>query len=269
MGDSGGNHTNQADQLSMSYDFANILFAGPCTARCYFCIGKQLPPQLNPRNLDVYPPHGLEALISAIWENHIPQVVFTGTTTDPQLYRHEARLLACLHQRLPPGTQFSLHTNGRQALRKMAVFNQYDRAAISFPSFNPQVYHQVMGMPDLPDLESILQQAKIPVKISCVVEPHNQPEVGDFLFRCQAIGVKRLVLRKLYGNTQSWSSLLDLTGLGLTFRTTYRGNPVFDFQGMEVTLWDFDQAESTSLNLFANGQLSSHYLLAQVAVKSV
>ncbi len=249
----------------MIYDFANLLFAGPCSARCYFCIGKQVAPELSPNNLEAFPPRGLDRFSDLIWEYHISQVVFTGTTTDPQLYRHEARLLEWLRQRLPPGTQFSLHTNGRQARRKMEILNQYDRAAISFPSFNPLVYRQMMGMPDPPDLEALLQRAAIPIKISRVVEQHNLSETGDFLFHCQEIGVKRLVLRKLYGDSRPWNSLLDPVASGLSLRSTYRGNPVYDFQGMEVTLWDFGQTESTSLNLFANGEISPHYRLVDFA----
>ena len=119
------------------YDFANLLFAGPCNARCYFCIGNEINPALKSNNLDIFPPHNLEAFIKLIWQHQIRQVVFTGTDTDPQLYRHEARLLVHLRKRLPAKTQFSLHTNGRLALRKIETFNQYDRITLSLPSFQP------------------------------------------------------------------------------------------------------------------------------------
>jgi MoaA/NifB/PqqE/SkfB family radical SAM enzyme len=75
------------------YDFANILFAGPCNARCPFCIGRQLDPRLSVNNLREFPPRQLDRFIDRIVAHAIKQVVFTGTTTDPQLYRHEARLL--------------------------------------------------------------------------------------------------------------------------------------------------------------------------------
>ena len=85
----------------MAFDFANILFAGPCNARCPYCIGRQIDPRLSVNNLNEFPPRNLDHFIELIIQHEIQQVVFTGTTTDPQLYRHEARLLALLRNRLP------------------------------------------------------------------------------------------------------------------------------------------------------------------------
>lgn len=243
------------------FDFANILFAGPCSARCYFCIGQQVNPALRPPNLDTFPPLGLDTFIARVWEHGIRQVVFTGTTTDPQLYRHEARLLARLRRVLPVGTQFSLHTNARQALHKMAVFNQYDRVCISFPSFDPFTYQCMMGVSTPPDLSAILRRAEVPVKVSCLVDCHNAREIPAFLSECRTIGVSRLVLRKLYGERRPWEELLPVVP-NWRLRGTYRGNPMYGYEGMEVTLWDFDQTESTSINLFSDGTLSTAYLLA-------
>ena len=42
------------------FDFANLLFSGPCNACCPTCIGKQIDPRLNTNNLDEYPPRNLE-----------------------------------------------------------------------------------------------------------------------------------------------------------------------------------------------------------------
>lgn len=291
--------------IGSAFDFANLLFSGPCNAGCPFCIGQQVDPRLRLNNLDEYPPRGLERFIDLIAERRIPQVVLTGANTDPQLYQHEARLLDTLRRRLPPGTQVSLHTNGRLALKKMDIFNQYDRACVSFPSFNPQTYRQVMSVGHPPDLETILRQARIPLKISCVLTGHNLPEIAGFLPRCHALGVRRVVLRKLYGDCRPWDALLPwLTSIQqtseppdsqpppiagshapclpvphalrgdalpplrghppttLTYTGAYRGNPVFDLDGMQITLWDFQRAESRSINLFANGEISEAYLLA-------
>ena len=249
------------------FDFANILFAGPCNARCPYCIGRQIDPGLSVNNLDVFPLAGLDMWIDRVRQYGIREVVFSGTTTDPQLYRHEARLLACLRQRLPPETRYALHTNGRLALRKMEVFNQYDRVCISFPAFEPQIYQRMMGVPGPPDLAEILRQARLPVKISCVVNDDNAWQIWPFLVRCADLGIRRLVLRKLYGERRSWDMLLPPAPVGLVQQDAYRGNPVYDFHGMQVTLWNFDAAESTSINLFSTGVISENYLLAQAVHK--
>ncbi len=243
---------------STQYDFANILFAGPCNARCPFCIGRQIDPRLSVNNLHEFPLRNLDRFVDLIHTYEIKQVVFTGTTTDPQLYRHEARLLAHLRQCLPPDTQISLHTNGRLALKKIEVLNQYDRVCVSCPTFNSATYERMMGVRGVPDLADIVAQARLPVKVSCVINEHNVDELGGFLARCHAIGIRRLVLRRLYGDTRPWD--IDTV---LTPRGEYRGNPVYDYHGMEVTLWNFDQCECTSINLFSDGTISEEYRLSQ------
>lgn len=245
------------------YDFANILFSGPCTARCSFCIGREIDPRRNRPNLDLYPPRNLGLLVQQVWQHRIHQVVLTGSDTDPQAYHHEGRLLAHLRRALPPGTQLSLHTNGRLALQKMELFNRYDRACLSFPSFDPHTYRRVMGVPGPINLPAILRQARIPVKLSCVLTEHNLPEIGAYLEQAHRLGVRRVVLRKLYGDHHLWPELIEPGALGLQAAGSYAGNPVYDYLGMEVTLWDFEQAQMQSLNLYGSGEIGTDYLLVE------
>jgi MoaA/NifB/PqqE/SkfB family radical SAM enzyme len=264
---------------STQYDFANILFAGPCNACCYFCIGRQIDPRLSVDNLREFPPRNLDRFVELISEHDIQQIVFTGTTTDPQLYQHEARLLDRLRQRLAATVQISLHTNGRLALKKIDVLNQYDRVCISFPTFDPATYVKMMGTRGVPDLAHIVERAQVPVKVSCVIDEHNRAGLPQFLARCHIIGIKRLVLRRLYGDQSAGNVGSELApllgdcdplpragGRPYTKRGEYRGNPVYDYQSMEVTVWDFDQCDCRSLNLFSDGTISSAYLLAKTRV---
>jgi len=245
------------DRVPGQVDFANLLFAGPCNRFCPFCIGQRLPARVNVSNLDLFPPRNLDMFIDEVNRLGIRQVVFTGTTTDPQLYRHQARLLDRLRTRLDTGVHYSLHTNGVLALKRLEVFNLYDKACISFPSFVPDTYAKMMGLPHIPDLEGILARSRIPVKVSCVINEHNAGEIVDFTQRCRRIGVQRLVLRRLYGDRRAWPVLQDAP-----IRATYRGNPVYDIDGMEVTYWSFEHSSSASINLFADGTLGTSYLLA-------
>ena len=239
-------------------DFANILFAGPCNRRCWYCIGERLPSRVNVDNLDVFPPRNLDAFIDEVNRRGIRQVVFTGTVTDPQLYRHEARLLELLRSRIHTGAQYSLHTNGVLALSRIETFNLFDKACISYPSFEPDTYEKHMGSRRVPDLARIVAASRIPVKVSCVLDASNVGEVPGYLRRCHDAGVRRLVFRRLYGETRTWDILGDLP-----VRSTFRSCPVHDFRGMEVTYWDFDAATTTSINLFADGTLGTSYLLTQ------
>lgn len=243
-----------------AYHFANILFAGPCNRSCPWCIGEQLPAHVNASNLDVYPPRGLDAFVDAVNAHRVREIVFTGTVSDPQLYAHERRLLDHLRARLHPAARISVHTNGALALRKMDVFNAYDRACISLPSFVPATYRAMMGQGRVPDLAAILAASKIPVKVSCVLDTPNLAEIDGFLARCAALGVRRVVLRRLFGETRRLSVLEGRAPVG-----SFQGNPVYDVGGMEVTYWDFDDARFRSLNLFADGTLGDAYRLTETA----
>lgn len=245
------------------YDFANILFAGPCNLRCPTCIGKQINPALDRNNLDEFPPRNLETFATLLQRYGVRQVVLTGTTTDPQLYRHEARLVRWLRERLPEA-RLSLHTNGQLALKKMDAFNLYDRVALSLPSFDPAVYEKMTGSTRVPDLAAIVRAARAPVKVSCVIDGHNVGQLDPFLACCCEIGIRRVVLRQLYGDTRRWQLPPRLQQVG-----EYRSNPVYDYGGMEVTYWRFDATTSTSLNLFSDGTISDEYLLARAGPDAV
>jgi len=117
--------------------FANILLTGSCNQRCPHCIGRVLAARALPDNLDRFPLLNLEPFLDLLVQEGIQEISLTGTNTDPQLYPHEAALLDRLRDRLP-GVRLSLHTNGRLALAKIDVFNRYDRATISIPSFRPE-----------------------------------------------------------------------------------------------------------------------------------
>lgn len=240
------------------YDFANVLFAGPCNRACPFCIGKEVPERLNEANLEVFPPRGIAAFIDAVNRHHISEIVFTGTTSDPQLYRYEGELLAWLKERLHPAARFSLHTNGVRALKKLAVLNRYDRVCLSLPTLDPDVYEKMMGSREVPDLEAILKVATVPLKVSAVVNEHNVHEIEHFVQRCHELGVRRLVVRRLFGDQRQWDIFRRLE-----VAREHRGNPVFDYKGMELTYWDFDRASSRSINLFADGTLGGEYLLTR------
>lgn len=242
----------------VAYDFANVLFAGPCNRHCPWCIGKQLPDTVNQSNLAVFPPEGLDAFVKEVNPHCVRDVVFTGTVTDPLLHRHERPLLDLLRERLHSDVRLFVHTNGVLALKKLDTFNAYDRACISFPSFNPDTYFQMMASGSVPNLAAIICASTIPVKVSCVVDTPNHEEIGDFLSRRAELGVTRVVLRRLFGDTRRFDVLPSHQPVAW-----FKGNPVYRVHGMVATWWDFDDARFRSLNLFADGTLGRSYRLTE------
>ncbi|MBN2146956.1 MAG: radical SAM protein [Anaerolineales bacterium] len=243
------------------YDFANILFAGRCNARCPMCIGRLVDQRLNQENLKLYPPRGLEQWIVLIREHSIREVTFTGTNTDPLLYQHAEQLLSHLRRVLPAGTRFSLHTNGRLALRKIDLLNQFDRISLSLPSFHPPTYRRMMGVNGVPYLAQILRQVRVPVKLSCLVTDENVEEIPGYLKRCVDLSIRRVVLRQPVEAHKPWEELLPPPHPDWQLSGKYRGNQIYSAFGIELTLWNFEQTRSTCINLFANGEISTEYRL--------
>ena len=239
------------------YTFANILFSGRCNLRCPYCIGHNQTLQAMPENLQTFPLKGLDHFIEQLREYDITQISLTGTNTDPQLYAYESDLLAALRERIP-GVKISLHTNGVLALRKIDVFNQYDRATISLPSFRPGTYRQLTGRSQVLDLPAIVQASAIPLKISTIITDQNINEIPEIIIRCRDLGISRLVLRKQYGETRDWPLFPQHEPVRF-----FGGNPVYDLNGMEVTLWDFSRSTVRCLNLFSDGSVSPEYQLTR------
>ncbi len=210
-----------------------------------------------PRNLDTFPLKGLDRFIHELQRYNIKQISFSGTDTDPQLYAYEAELIDYLRKRVD-GVKISLHTNGQLALRKQDIFNLYDRASISLPSFNPDTYQKMTGSSRVLDLERIVQASNIPLKISTLMTERNIGEIPFMVARCRELGISRMVLRKLYGETLDWDIFPDLKALRY-----FAGNPIYDVCGMEVTVWDFSASSLRCLNLFSDGSISQEYELTK------
>jgi len=242
-----------------SYDFANVLFAGPCNRTCLFCIGKSVDNALNQNNLHLFPPKNWQQFCNTVHEFSIPELIFTGTTTDPHLYNYERQLIE-LSRTMLPNVKISVHTNGVLSLKKIDTFNMYDRATVSLPSFDTGVYQKVMGRGRPIDLRQLLQQATIPVKISTVITEHNIATMTDFLNQLSDLGIHRVALRHLFEDDRRWNLFDDIEPVSY-----YRNNPVYLYRGMQVTYWHFDTTESRSINLFANGTISDKYLLTMAA----
>ena len=103
-----------------------------------------------------------------------------------------------------------------------------------------------------------MQAARVPVKISCVVSALNVAQLVSFLVRCRNLSIWRVVLRQMHDNVRRWALPPQLRRVG-----GYRSNPIYDFRGMEVIYWRFDETTSSLLNLFGDGTISDAYLLTE------
>ena len=246
-----------------NYDFANILFSGNCNAQCPYCIGQKLE-QSYPGNLDTFPLTNFDTFLELIKEHQIPEVIFTGTTTDPLLYRHQERLLDIFEREIPH-VRRAIHTNGFLIMKKLDLFQRYTKCTLSLPSFRQEIFEIMMGTKQkVPDIPTISDHSDIPVKVSRIVDMTNDfsAETEHFLETLATTKVTRVAFRKLAWDMNSWeNTILQLEKLWAKHIWEYRNNQVYKIWDIEITLWSFDRSESRSLNLFSDGSISHHYLL--------
>jgi molybdenum cofactor biosynthesis enzyme MoaA len=249
-------------------DFANLLLGGRCNLRCPACIGQRLPAEERRSTLDSFPPPGLDRFLEELRAHGVRELSLSGTSTDPLLYRHHGALLGRLRAELP-GVRLSLHTNGVLALAELPLVRRYDRATVSIPSFDPRPYRRLTGSSRRPpDLARLVAAAGIPIKLSVLCVEENLPELPAIARRCQAIGIRRLVLRRPYGErAPGWEARIrGVLGIEtLTCRGVHGGNLVYDRGGLELTLWDFGRATLGCLSLLPSGAITSEYLLVRAA----
>jgi oxygen-independent coproporphyrinogen-3 oxidase len=249
---------------SKPFEFGNILFSGPCNQKCPFCIGHQL--LKTPNNLRKETLENLDKFISVMKQSKTSKIILTGTRTDPQLYKYEEDLLNHLRSNLPD-IHISLHTNGLLAIPKMKTFRMYDSCTISINSFHPQTYSKLHGVKQMPNLKDILKQApNVPIKLSCVLTEDNIHQVGEYLQIAKNLGIKRIALRHLYGDGRRWPIEAFQNKKPIKY---HQSNPVYDFDGLQVTHWIFDNTSGRSLNLFSDGTLSDEYLLTKAPNQSL
>jgi len=192
-------------------------------------------------------------------DTNTAKIIFTGSRTDPQLYKYEKELVILLRNSLP-GVHISLHTNGVNALQKLEAFNLYDSCTISYNSFNPATFGKLHGTKFMPDLKAIISKAKMPVKLSCVLTEDNKDEIEEYINTARDLGVRRIAFRHICGDPQRWDLPIFASSAPYTYHLS---NPVYDFDGVQVTHWVFDSTSGKSLNLFSDGTISDIYLLSK------
>lgn len=238
------------------------MLSWPCNARCPFCIGKSLNSQLNQNNLSLFPLKNIDNFLQILIDKGITEISLTWTTTDPLLYQYQTELVAYVRTRIPQA-KISLHTNGRLLLQQKDIASLYDRISLSLPSFDEITYHHMMWVPGVLDVQTIIQQINVPIKISCIVTWDTTNELPFFIQHCKALGIKRLTLRMLSHDMTNRETYIDPQKLWWKYLRMFANNPVYDFDWLEVTLRNFQNSQISCINLYSSWLISNNYLLDQ------
>ena len=233
------------------YDYASILFSGKCNSKCPTCVGNYPEFQGTPENLEIQQLRGLEKFLEKVNTEDIKYISLSGINADPQQYKFESELIRKLREENPEAI-LSLHTNGRLALQKAREFNSYDRATISFPSFDNEIYKKIMGVESI-DIGRIIRGSKIPIKLSMLLTEHNQ-ETKDYIKNSKRLGIKRIAIRKLFGREDEFKIFEGISPIKSIF-----GNPVYQIGGVEITIWDYAKSKVGGLYLFSDGKLRDEF----------
>ena len=237
------------------YDYASILFHGGCNLACPKCIGRSSEFQGLEENLKVFPLKGLDEFLEIVNRFRIGYISFSGIFGDPQLYCYEAKLIEYVRSRCIHSPVLSLHTNGLLALNKMDVFNRYDKATISFPSYHPDTYSLITGSNEMPEIEKIVQVSKIPIKLSFLLTEHNARELLDYIKRSKDMGIERIVVRKIYGEEDRIAVFEELIPSGLVYN-----NPTYSIYDTEVTVWNYTTSTIRGIYLFPDGSIKEKFI---------
>lgn len=247
-----------------SHWFGNVHLSGPCNRSCYFCIGQHMMALDSYNNLKKWPLENVDAFVDECIKKRIAEVNVTGTNTDPLLYAHTQELAKYLRNRLGPETRLGVRTNGALVLGHLDVWRHYDKASVTVCSFDRSIYNKMMGPGEPPDLAAILAESghMSDVKVNVVLGPENADDVFETIVRCIDLGIKKINLREPYGQPHVGDPMkkIGLRRGGFTLgMPTY---PVADGRHghlANVTYWDVHYVEVESVNLYANGIISTTY----------
>lgn len=210
----------------------------------------------NYNTLDKFPLPGLDEFIKKCNEMEISEINMTGTNTDPLLYKHTQDLKLYLLKYIPK-LSFKIRTNAVK--NDLSSFNFYNGGSITICSLNENIYKQMMGKGTPPDIEKILKATNHwrELKINIVLGDENVKggDIHETLAILESYKIQKVNLREPYGQAHIGNPLATLVKMGEIF-----GNPYYDYEnGMRVTYWDVHYTEVESINLYANGIVSTTY----------
>lgn len=205
-------------------------------------------------NLDTWPMLGIEGFVQECQQRNITEINLTGTNTEPLLFKHHDKFVTFLRESIPD-VKLGIRTNGALILKSPETWKLYDKASITFPSFDNDIYQKQMGRGVPPNLEAILElDGPSPIKINIVLGDENRQDVFDTLDRLARLGFKKVNLREPYGQPHVGNPLANYRQLGEVL-----GMPQYDWLGMSVVYWDVHYVHVESVNLYAQGRVSIEY----------
>jgi len=196
--------------------------------------------------------HNLEKFLDKVNTNKIRYISISGVHGDPCQANNINNLIEYIRDNNKNLT-ISLHTNALHP-QSTEIINQCDKATITYPSFIPYVYKDIMRVPYFFDIKKSIKKYKTPIKLSMLLPSTCTPALLDhYIYSCRGIGVKRIVLRQIMGEEPL---MFPYRMLKPYYARNFKNNKVYDVDGVEVTIWDWEKTSITGLYLMPNGKIT-------------
>ena len=83
---------------------------------------------------------------------------------------------------------------------------------------------------------------------------HNQPEVRSYIKNAKELQINRIAVRKIVGREDEFKIFEEREPTKHIF-----GNPVYEIDEVEVTVWDYTKSMVSGLYLFPDGSLRNKF----------
>lgn len=258
-----------------NYTFANINLLGKCNAKCYFCLGEDIPELLrlhNNINTHFSDWRNFDKFIESCNKHNINKIYLTGQNTDSLLYKYRVELFTYLKSL---GFTVGLRTNGYLAHKNIDFLNMCENSVgLSIHSLNPETNYKIMKRRDIPDWDNLIPQIKNP-RVAIVVNRYNIHEFFDILrYISKFKNIKYVQARRISTDTRYELFKPDLTiyedlyeRVSNEWKDHYIGDfyhaQHYEMYGLQVNFWRTVQTSVNSINYFTDGTLSDNYFVIE------
>jgi organic radical activating enzyme len=244
--------------------FGNIHLSGPCNRSCYFCIGQHMM-GLDPFiNLNEWPLDGIDNFITECNAKQITEVYLTGSNTEPLLYGQLPKLVEYLRANIP-ALHLGVRSNGVLVEDLKEDWLLFDEASITICSTDKAINEKMMGglPPRLDRIAEISGPKNMQLTLNITLGPENLDNVKQTLDDVLDIYPwKWINLREPYGQPHVGNPFDYWEPDGYIYGMPYYY--VFSEWGkIRITYWNVHYVQVKSVNLYANGRLSTDYSVSK------
>jgi hypothetical protein len=226
---------------------------------------------LDPFNvLAKWPLEGLEDFVRECRRRNIREVYLTGSNTEPLLYQHLGKLVEYLRQEIS-GVHLGIRSNGVLIPEQIEEWLLFDEGSITICSTSTEINQQMMGgpPPNLKEISKLCQDQLMQVTINITLGPENKTDIHYTLDDILNIDYpwKWINLREPYGQPEVGNPLEGWTKQGEIYGMPFYlvDRDLYDpsMGGIRVTYWNVHYVQVKSVNLYANGHISTDYAVSK------